>query len=61
MIGSVWSCFSLWHKVGLLWKKCTGIVGTLSDSQYSEAPPLFTGAQEELLNTPKPGGFGLSL
>jgi len=37
------------------------IAGTLSDSQYSEVPPLFTGAQEELLNTPKPGGFGLSL
>jgi hypothetical protein len=34
---------------------------TLSDLEYSEVPLLFTGAQEELLNTPKPGSFGLSL
>jgi hypothetical protein len=30
---------------------------TLSDLEYSEVPPLFTGAQEELLNTPKAGKF----
>jgi hypothetical protein len=60
---SVWPCFSLWpwDKVGLLWQKRTSIAGTLSDSQYSEVPSLFTGAQEEPLNTPKPEGFGLSL
>jgi hypothetical protein len=59
---SVWSCFSLWpwDKVGLQWQKRTSIAGTLSDSQYSEVPSLFTGAQEEPLNTPKPEGFGLS-